>query len=342
MAGRSNHHVTRSDLQKGITVSRTTLSTLAVVLAALFVTPGWAQFGDSVAEPTAGPQLGNSQTQRYKVGMVISASRAPCGGIYGTVPVPTDWPEQDVKIVEEDISKNVQRVRYRTLDDGVRQMLVSVSRLDPGEKATALVTFEVTRRTLLIPPDTGVFQIPKNIPREDRKYLGTSSLVESRDSQVRDLAHEIVQGKEQAWEQVEALCQWVKDNVEHQNGQVQGAAKSLRSRKGNHEDLACVFIAFCRALKIPARTVWVPDYCYAEFYLEDADGKGYWIPCELKEKTTFGTMPDTATILQKGDNIKVPENKEAQRFVPEFIKGKMGRGMGPPVVNFVRQVLPAI
>ena len=41
-------------------------------------------------------------------------------------------------------------------------------------------------------------------------------------------------------------------------------------------------------------------------------------------------------ILQKGDNIEVPELKEPQRFVAEFVKGK-----GRPQVSFVRQVMGA-
>ena len=40
------------------------------------------------------------------------------------------------------------------------------------------------------------------------------------------------------------------------------------------DDLVGLFVAMCRSLKIPARMVWVPDYSYAEFYLEDAEGKG--------------------------------------------------------------------
>jgi transglutaminase-like putative cysteine protease len=314
---------------------------ILVGLTSAWGAPAQAQFGQTVTESTTGPQLGDALAQRYKVGMVIAARQGPCGAIYATIPVPTDWPEQDVKIVEENVSDNVQRIRYRTLDNGVRQMLVNVSRLGPAEKATVLITFEVTRRAVLAPPDTAIFRLPENIPRDDRQYLASSPLIESRDSKIRDLAREITAGQPDAWAQVESLCSWVKDNIDHQNGRANGAAKAVREGKGNHEDLASVFIAFCRALKIPARTVWVPDYCYAEFYLEDQDGNGYWIPCELKEKSTFGTMPDRATILQKGDNIKVPEKKEPQRFVPEYVKGKVGRGMGQPVVNFVRQVLPA-
>ena len=123
--------------------------------------------------------------------MVISARQGPCGAIYATIPVPTDWPEQDVKIVEEDISDNVQNVRYRTLDDGVRQMLVNVARLDPGEKATVLVTFEVTRRALLPPPDTGVFPYSRKISLVMiANTWRVVMLIESRDSRIRDLAHE--------------------------------------------------------------------------------------------------------------------------------------------------------
>ena len=102
------------------------------------------------------------------------------------------------------------------------------------------------------------------------------------------------------------------------------------SDKGGHiEDLTGLFIALCRAEKIPARTVWVPDYCYAEFYLEDADGKGYWFPCELKEKTVFGTVSNDYIIMQKGDNIKVPEKDKPYRLVPEFVEAKgTGRTAG--------------
>ena len=43
------------------------------------------------------------------------------------------------------------------------------------------------------------------------------------------------------------------------------------------EERAAVFIAFCRAVGIPARLVWVPSHNWAEFFLVDNDGKGQWI-----------------------------------------------------------------
>jgi hypothetical protein len=46
----------------------------------------------------------------------------------------------------------------------------------------------------------------------------------------------------------------------------------------------------------------------------------------------FGGINERQPILQKGDNFKVPEEKQPVRFVPEFLKGSGGR----PDVEFVR------
>ena len=152
---------------------------------------------------------------------------------------------------------------------------------------------------------------PRSTPRDARKYLADSPLIDCRDRKIRDLAKEITADKEGAWQKVEAIHNWVKDNIKHTNDKFKGTDKALSDKRGHIEDLTGLFIALCRAEKIPARTVWVPDYCYAEFYLEDADGNGHWFPCELKEKTVFGTVSNDHIILQKGDNIKVPEKRQA-------------------------------
>ena len=54
----------------------------------------------------------------------------------------------------------------------------------------------------------------------------------------------------------------------------------------------------------------------------------------------FGSMPDTRAILQKGDNFRVPEKKEPQRYVAEFLSVKSIKGTGKPEVRFIREVLP--
>jgi len=51
------------------------------------------QFLDAAAAP-GGPGLGEFTPQRYRVGVVVTAEGGPCAGIYATLPVPDDWPEQ--------------------------------------------------------------------------------------------------------------------------------------------------------------------------------------------------------------------------------------------------------
>jgi hypothetical protein len=294
-----------------------------------------AQFGGKETTATAGPVLGAERTQRWRIGMTVAA-QTPCANIFGTLPVPTQWPEQDVKVVEEQIGDAVQKVDYRDLGGGIRQMLVLVPQLNPGERVEAIVTMEVTRRAIDPPSDPDSLKIPQKSLHEVRKYLAPSPQIDSRNRKVRDLAQDITADKEDAWKKVEAMHAWVRENIKTTNDKLKGTQKNLEDKSGRMDDLAGVFIAMCRSMKIPARMVWVPDSSYAEFFLEDAEGEGHWFPCDLGEKAIFGAVGNQYMILQKGDNIEVPELKEPQRFVREFVKGK-----GRPQVSFVRQVMGA-
>ena len=65
--------------------------------------------------------------------MVIKASGGACRGMTGYAPVPTDWPEQEVNIVEEDVSPEA-KVSYEMVDGGVRIMNVQVDILARAKK----------------------------------------------------------------------------------------------------------------------------------------------------------------------------------------------------------------
>jgi hypothetical protein len=77
------------------------------------------------------------------------------------------------------------------------------------------------------------------------------------------------------------------------------------------KDMSCLFVALCRAGKIPARIVRVPEHCYAEFYLEmKPEGRargnrpvGFWFPCQVSGTYSFGGIPEQRVILQKGDSF---------------------------------------
>jgi len=139
------------------------------------------QFGVEASTQFAAPdargtKLGKDVTQRYQIGMLVSAQGGPCQGIYATAPVPTDWPEQTVQVITEDISPNVQKIDYRIIGGTVKQMLVSMPYIAPGQEVKALVTLEIRRYSLLPPDDTSIFVLPneRKLSKEMRQYLAES------------------------------------------------------------------------------------------------------------------------------------------------------------------------
>lgn len=296
-----------------------------------------AQFED-VKNP--GPRLDKTIVEKIKVGMTITAQGGPCNGIMGTAPVPTEWPEQKVQILSEDVTPNVRKVEYRSIAGGTaKQMVVHVPHLNPGEECHAMVTFEITRRTLLPPEDTKVFKLAAHPEKEKDAalYLGVSPYIESRHAKIVKLAKDTVEGKD-GWEKVEAICDAVQEKLKFKEGELKGALKGLNDGFGDCEEFSALFIAMCRAVDIPARTVWVPGHCYSEFYMVDDKGKGYWFPCQSAGAKAFGGIPETRPILQKGDNFHDPDRpKDHLRYVSEFLKGTMSKGSGKPQVRFVRE-----
>ena len=86
--------------------------------------PAWAQLNEQPELSPNGIQLGDPVVQRWQVGAVVQAPNGPVRNLLITIPIPTDWPEQTVKVLEEEISPNVGQVGYRVVADGVKQMLV--------------------------------------------------------------------------------------------------------------------------------------------------------------------------------------------------------------------------
>jgi hypothetical protein len=298
----------------------------------------WGQFLDSNSR---GPRLGDSVVQYWQAGMIITAGAGPCQGLVGTAPLPVDWPEQEAKIIETDFSPKV-KVSYRTVEGTVNQMVVEVPFLQPGEECRAVVTLEVTRHSQRRPENTDEFVLPdkRKLPRDVRPYLGPSPEIESTASRIKALARQFDPDEGKAWDAVEAIYDWVRENVEHKPGNQGGAMAALKAGAGDHEDLASLFIALCRASGVPARTVWVKGYCYPEFYLEDQEGNGHWFPCQLGAtgNAVFGEMPDHRPILQKGDNFRSPNNpRERKRFLAETLK--VGSAAAKPSVKWVRDLV---
>jgi len=314
---------------------------IVTVLLLSVAQANFAQAQFKSQQETAGPRLGDKRTVKYQAGVAIQAAGGACKALRATVPIPQDWPGQQVRIVDENTSVHVRRVTTRTIDDGVKQILIEIPLLAAGEEAHAVFTFEVERSRILPPAEPELLTIPKRIPRDLRTYLGPSPYIESRDRRIRSLAKEILAAREYAndWQRVEAIYDTVREKVEYKEGELKGAVAALRDGYGDCEELTSLFIALCRASDIPARTVWVPDHCYPEFYLTDAKGEGYWIPCQAAGTRAFGEMPDHRPVLQKGDNFKVPQKRTPQRYVAEFLRGLPVPGGGRPRVKWIHEVV---
>ena len=240
-------------------------------------------------------------------------------------------------MVKEDVSEWVRKVTYRDVGGTVKQMVVNVPEIPAGQQMRCVTTFEIVRRVIIAPDETEQFVIPKKPDRIAKLCLLPSTKIESRDPKIVKLAKEITAEKETAWEKVEAIYDWVREHVKYQPGPLKGAMAALKDETGDCEELSSLFIAMCRSINVPARTVWVPGHCYPEFYLEDGEGKGQWFPCQAAGARAFGGFDEKRAILQKGDNFTVPESpKKKLRYVSEFLKGDGGQ----PQVQWVRQGAP--
>jgi hypothetical protein len=310
-------------------------------VALLCAAPVLAQFEDK-PDPNVGkngPKIDESLTKKIKIGVKVKAVGGPVKGVRATIPVPLNWPEQKVSLGEEDLSAGVSHPTYRMLDNGgAKQMIVTIPNIVAGEEARALVTFEVTRSSILPPEDTSIYKecAKEKLPRDILPYLGPSPYIETTHPKIIKLAKELTEDKSN-WEKVEAIYDGSRERVKYVNGPLKGALRALTDGTGDCEELTSLFIALCRASGIPARSVWVPDHCYPEFYLVDGDGKGYWFPCQAAGSRAFGGIPEHRPILQKGDNFHDPDRpKDKLRYVSEFLKGSSFKGSGQPKVEFVR------
>jgi hypothetical protein len=295
-----------------------------------------AQFKQQDAQ---GAKLGEVRVQRMEVGIIVNGTGVPCKGIVGYTAVPDEWPEQQVKIVEEDVSPGV-KLSYQKVDGMAKAMEVRIPVLGAREEAKALVTFEVRRRAILPPDDTGVYVLPdlKKLDRQARMFLAPSPKIESRDPKIRSLAKQIGADEPQAWKKVEAIYDWVRDHVEYKNGPLKGALAALRDGTGDCEELTSLFVALCRASDVPARTVWVEGHSYPEFYLMDPKGVGHWFPCQAAGTRAFGEIPDDRPILQKGDSIRPPYNRrDPKRYLANHLTGTATSGQ--PQVKFIRRMV---
>ncbi|WP_197525697.1 transglutaminase domain-containing protein [Pseudobythopirellula maris] len=333
------------------------------LLASLWVaSPLAAQLLETTED---GPlRYGDPVESRFRVGAEITARRGDCRNILAMVPVPLECAEQKVRIIDEEFTGDVERVAYRDVVGGeARQMLISVPYLPAGATAKAIVTFEIETRPVLHPGEEAVagLVIPKRPSRELKRYLSTSPYIESRSGRIRRIVREVMEQLEEGdasesaaanaaadaeplndWRRLEALYDYVLDNIDYlEQPEDTSALQTLRDGEADCHGRSALFCALARAADAPARIVWVNGHAFAEFYLEDPESEqGWWFPIESAGSRCFGEMPLGRTIMQKGDNFRIPERpNDRLRYANDWLTGKPARGGGPPSVRYIRETL---
>ncbi|MEL7338393.1 MAG: transglutaminase-like domain-containing protein, partial [Planctomycetota bacterium] len=138
------------------------------------------------------------------------------------------------------------------------------------------------------------------------------------------------------WQHIAAIYDWVRENINYVEGKIKSAVQALKDKTGDCEEMTSLFVALCRASKIPARMVWVQGHCYPEFYMEDPEGQGVWFPCQAAGTRQFGRMEDYRLLLQKGDRFKIPGQRQPVRYVAENFSCTR-KGSAAPAPIFIRQ-----
>jgi hypothetical protein len=326
-------------------------STVAIMIALLCTSQLRAQLKKEVPAATestrgTGQHFGEPTTIRFQVGAEITARGGACRNIRAMVAVPFECPEQQVRIVEEDFSSEVEQVNYRDVQGGAQQMVITIPFLQANITARAVVTYEV-KTSPVLPPDKSLAEtlvLPKRLPAEVRRYINPSPYIEARHAKIRSLAREVLaEMPEEApmWRKIETLYDYVLDHIEYiEQPEDTSALTTLRDEQADCHGRSALFIALCRSQGVPARVVWVNNHAYAEFYLEDPAGHGAWYPVESAGERLFGEMKLTRTILQKGDNFTLPERRgERLRYATDFLTGLPTPGASKPRVKYIREVL---
>lgn len=288
------------------------------------------------ASTSYGVRIGDAQVVRYQIGAKIKTGPSAFTGVTLRFPVPNDWPEQKVSVVDEEIYDRAKGIEYRVLDSGVRQMMVAIPQVPAETEANVLITYEVAVSPILAPEQTVGLQKPKKITKETKFFIGDSPMIDTREKNLKKLVAEITKDEQDPWVALSAAHRWVLDNVTETVSKAQSTEDTLKTKQGCNEDRAALFVAMARAFDVPARLVMVEGGQHAEFCLEDPSGNLHWYPCSLRGSGEFGSLTNPAVVFQKGDNVKEPEVGKRVRLIREHVHGK---GNAAPQVEIIRRVV---
>ncbi|HTN75136.1 MAG TPA: transglutaminase-like domain-containing protein, partial [Pirellulaceae bacterium] len=268
------------------------------------------------------------------IGMELQGTSSATG-IRGTTVTPVKLPEQ--KVLDFKIETEGCQAMLRPISNEAAQLFIAAPGIAAGQIIRAVARYKLTICKEFHNYQEAQFPTQQKVPRDFTKvYLNDSPGIQTRDKTVKALATSLAQSGAHPWQQAKLFHQWVWENIKGRPGAYTNVLVALRDKQGDCEERAAVFVALCRASGIPARIVWVPNHNWAEFWLHDEQGQGHWIPAHTSAYSWFGYTGAHELVLQKGDNLQVPEERKGQRLLADWMQWQGGR----PKVRYIAELQP--
>jgi hypothetical protein len=249
---------------------------------------------------------------------------------------PVEFPEQKVLDFRIGASPGCS-ARVVPLTGTVGQLQVIADRMERGQKIEAKAVYR-----LLVSRFCPHFK-PDQFPRKqsyDRKIqkqgLGNSPGIQWDLDGIRSVVVSLISDHDSPWSKAHKFYEWVWQSIEGRRGSYTSVQEALSQRVGDCEERAAVFIALCRAVNIPARLVWVPGHCWAEFCLNDWNGSIHWIPAHTAAYRWFGWTGAHEIVFQKGDRIFMPGKDSTVRLISDWYSFDGRR----PSIEFFGEIKP--
>ncbi len=238
--------------------------------------------------------------------------------IMATTTAPIQCDEQKIESVKVD-AQGCQ-AKLRALTDGAAQLILSAPEIHAGQTIAAEAEFALTISKQYHGYRQDMFPSQQKVPRDiQRSYLKDSPGIQTSAKEVQALAAELTaEGAGHPWDKAVRFHEWVPRNITARIGPYTSVKAALQNRVGDCEERSAVFVALCRAAGIPARLVWVPNHNWAEIYLHDHSGQGHWLPVHTSCYSWFGWVGAHELVLQKGDRIRVPEQRGLFRLTEDW------------------------
>lgn len=281
---------------------------------------------------------GNYEPREFDVSVGIKIEGQGLGRqICASTVAPVIHNEQQIK----DLAVETEgcAARLVPLANTAGQLVLRTPAIAAGQVVSAFANYRVEISKSYMGHEQAKFpsvQIEKKLPKNFKRFTNNSPGIKVTSKRVKELFKTLVTSTMHPWEMAEKFYTWVWENIEGVPGRYTSVDDAIRTRKGDCEERACVFIALCRAAGIPARQVWVPSHMWAEFGLHDEAGEFHWIPVHTAAYSWFGWTGAHELVLQKGDHIRIPARKKTVRLIDDWYSMKGVRAK----FSFTTQLTP--